>query len=230
MKFILHALCAAAIITLAPIAVTAAPAASEASSACSSTGAEDCLMQGVAAEEAEDYTKAFALYDKGCKSQDSRSCSQLGDMYANGRGVAHDFALALPLYTKACSGGALKACNKLGDAYADGSDVTQDMARSTRYYETACQGHELTGCYNAAAAYAGGGMPANYPHAFSLFAQACQDGQAESCTATAKMYMQGMGVAKDTTKAQSFNEQGCLLGDPTGCEMAGTDQETLQKR
>jgi uncharacterized protein len=138
MKLILHALCAAAIMALAPLSFTPAFAAPESENACSSTGDADCLMQGITAAEVKDYTKAFDLYDKGCKHQDSKSCSQLGDLYAYGRGVTRNFALALPLYTKACSGGALLACNKLGDAYGEGTDVVKDVPRSVRYYEISC--------------------------------------------------------------------------------------------
>ena len=50
-----------------------------------------------------------------CLTGDVPVCIQLGDMYANGRGVPRDLGRAARAYDRACSGGAVDVCNTLGE-------------------------------------------------------------------------------------------------------------------
>ena len=56
-----------------------------------------------------------------------RGCTNLGNMYRAGGGVAQDFNRAADLYEQACNGGDLRGCNNLGDMYQAGDGITQDL-------------------------------------------------------------------------------------------------------
>ncbi len=53
--------------------------------------------------------------------------------------------------------------------------------------------------------------------AAALLGRGCELNHAASCQALAGMYWAGMGLSKDLTKAHTFYEKGCVLGDDMSC-------------
>ena len=68
--------------------------------------------------------------------------SQLGQLYANGRGMPQDYATARGWYEKAAVQGHAWAQAQLGQLYANGRGVSQDYATARGWYEkSAAQGN-----------------------------------------------------------------------------------------
>ena len=61
-----------------------------------------------------DYKRAFALYERSCELSQDYGCDALGDMYADGLGVAQDDTRAVSLYRRACDARNHFGCINLG--------------------------------------------------------------------------------------------------------------------
>jgi TPR repeat protein len=66
--------------------------------------------------------------------------TKLGDMLANGRGVAKDDAEATLMFRKAAEAGQLEAMCALGRRYQNGLGVTKDPAEAARWARKAAEG------------------------------------------------------------------------------------------
>jgi TPR repeat protein len=84
--------------------------------------------------------------EEACTAGDVRSCNKLGDLYADGRGVAKDERRAATLYEKACTGGNAVGCYNLGVFYADGRGVPKDAKRAAALFKQSCQAGISEGC------------------------------------------------------------------------------------
>lgn len=65
-------------------------------------------------------------------------CSNLGDRYDDGEGVAKDQKKAVQLYDKACSMGIDVGCLRIGNRYYHGDSVAKDHKKATQSYDKAC--------------------------------------------------------------------------------------------
>jgi TPR repeat protein len=92
-------------------------------------------------ETIADMHAAVARFDRGCLSGDARSCSVLGVMYEEGRGVRRDAARARALYAHACSAGNAPACTNLGRLVQE-----RDTAGALVAFEVACHRGDVEGC------------------------------------------------------------------------------------
>jgi TPR repeat protein len=177
--------------------------------ACSGGSGEACDRLGSAYDEgkyvAKDYSHAVALYSKACDAGSADGCSNLGSMYLNGRGVAKDDTKAVPLYSKACDAGSAKGCNGLGIMYETGRGVGLNQSRAD--------------CYH-------GGLDlcrytTDYPHAVALYSKACDGGSADGCSNLGDMYLNGNGVAEDSSQALMLYSRACDAGSASGCSSIG---------
>lgn len=104
------------------------------------TGAD--VQKGLEAYDIGDYETAMAeclpLAEEG--NAEAQFC--VGQMYANGFGVALDDAAALKWYGLAATGGSSKAQFQLGVMYANGWGVEMDDIKAAEYYRQAAEnGH-----------------------------------------------------------------------------------------
>lgn len=58
----------------------------------------------------QDYFKAVEFYTKSCDGGVAYICTNLGIMYADGKGVRQDYIKAKEYFGKACDGGATDGC------------------------------------------------------------------------------------------------------------------------
>ena len=83
---------------------------------------------------------------KACDDGNAISCSNLGFLYANGRGVRQDYKKASELYFKACDMGYADGCYNLGVSYDNGQGVRQDKRTAKEYFGKACDLGDQGGC------------------------------------------------------------------------------------
>ena len=175
-----------------------------------------------------------ATLQRACDGGDAWRCSLLGDMYANGKGVAKDESRTVALYKKACDlvsdAGHLWICIKLGDMYANGRGVAKDESRTIALYKKACDGGDINqGCVGLAEMYANGrGVAKNnsraaalYKKVVAFYTKACDSGKglasALLCHNLANMYRSGTGVAKDEAHAAALYKKACDGGFGDDC-------------
>ena len=82
--------------------------------------------------------------------------SQLGQLYANGRGMAQDHTTARGWYEKAAAQGHAGAQSQLGQLYADGRGVPQDYKKARQWWEQAALQGNAQAQFNLGKLYANG--------------------------------------------------------------------------
>jgi hypothetical protein len=141
-----------------------------------------------------------------CMTGDVAVCIQLGDMYANGRGVPRDLGRAARAYDRACAGGAVDVCNTLGEIVEQTGAIEGGLPKAEQLYAKACEGGSSRGCLNLGLVAAGRD---DYVRAFALYQKSCDGGWAAGCHHVAASYEQGEGVTKDVVKALAVYTQAC---------------------
>jgi TPR repeat protein len=144
--------------------------------------------------------------DAKCVAGDVQACSQLGDMYADGRGVPRNLARAGQSYERACDLGAPDICNTLGEIVEVTGDVDGGSRRAEQLFQKACQGGSSPGCLNLGLAAA---AREELALAASLYEKSCDGGWAAGCHQLGLSYQEGQGVAKDDAKAIDLFVHGC---------------------
>ena len=80
----------------------------------------------------------FEEAKKACASGDAASCSDLGLMYQDARGIKQDEFKAVKFYRKGCDGGSAHGCTNLGMMYQDGYGVRQDEFKAVTTEDVIC--------------------------------------------------------------------------------------------
>lgn len=93
-----------------------------------------------------DYKKAAELSKKSCDSGNYYSCSILGYLFENAKGVKQDYEKAKELYEMACNLKEEVGCFYLGNLYQFGKGVEQDYEKASEYYRKTCDLGEEKGC------------------------------------------------------------------------------------
>jgi hypothetical protein len=140
--------------------------------------------------------------------------NQLGQLYANGRGVPQDYATARNWYEKAATQGNAWAQNQLGQLSADGLGVPQDYKQARQWWEQAAAQGVSQAQYNLGQLYANGrGVPQDYATARGWYEKAAVQGNAWAQAQIGQLYANGRGVPRDYTKARSWYEKAAAQGN-----------------
>ena len=134
----------------------------------------------------EDYTQAKVYLEKALKEGCTDAFCELGTIYASGTGVGKDTEKALFWWEQTTSKGNAEAYGELGDWYSGGILKGNDSEKSLGYYQ---RGVELDNV-----------KAANCGHAYSQ-------------KSLGEMYMLGVGVEQDYTKAVYWFKTTCEKGE-----------------
>jgi Sel1 repeat len=83
-------------------------------------------------------------YEKAAAKGDVNAMTNLGVLYANGRGIAQDYKQAREWYGKAAAKGQTTAMTNLGVLYENGQGVAQDYAKAREWYGKAAAKGDVT--------------------------------------------------------------------------------------
>jgi uncharacterized protein len=144
--------------------------------------------------------------DAKCVAGDVVACTQLGDMYANARGVPRDIVRAGQAYERSCNLGAPDVCNTLGEIIEMTGDLDGGTRRAEQFFQKACQGGSSPGCLNLGLAAA---AREELTVAVSLYEKSCDGGWAPGCHQLGLSHQEGQGVAKDFAKAVALFSHAC---------------------
>jgi hypothetical protein len=159
---------------------------------------------------------------RACDDGDARSCTNLGLMYATGRGgLMKDETRAVALYQRACDTGNADGCNNLGNAYQDGrGGVTKDLVRPVALFQRACDAGSANGCNNLGNRYFGGegGLTQDPARAVALYQRACDAGNGSGCNNLGVQYARGQGGLTQKTQGllnETKKQLSMVPGGPT---------------
>ena len=140
--------------------------------------------------------------------------SQLGQLYANGRGMAQDYATAWGWYEKAATQGHAGAQSQLGQLYADGRGVPQDYKKARQWWEQAALQGNAQAQFNLGQLYANGrGMTQDYTTARGWYEKAAVQGHAWAQAQLGQLYANGRGVPQDYATARGWYEKSAAQGN-----------------
>ena len=150
--------------------------------------------------------------------------SNLGVMYATGRGVPQDDAEAVRWYRLAAEQGDARAQSNLGAMYATGRGVPQDDAEAVRWHRLSAEQGEAIPQLNLGAMYATGrGVPQDDAEAVRWYRLAAEQGNAKAQSNLGVMYVTGRGVLQDYVTAHMWLN----LAAATGHENARKEREIV---
>ena len=137
------------------------------------------LNQAVWAANVPDFRETL----RAAKQGDAQAQTNLGLMYADGRGVRRDDAEAFKWYRQAAAQGNAEAQYNLGLMYEYGLGVRQDYAEAVKWYRQVAeqQGHAKAQ-YNLGWMYdEGRGVRQDRALAQEWYGKACQNGEQDGC-------------------------------------------------
>jgi hypothetical protein len=157
-----------------------------------------------------------------CDDGDASSCTDLGLMYAAGRGgLTKDAARAVTLFQRACDAGNMRGCTNLGLSYETGQGgLPKNEVRAMALHQRACDGGDMRGCTNLGLFYetGRGGAPKSAVRAMALHQRACDAGDGLGCLRLAVMYRTGRsGLPQDEARAVALFQRACDAGNARGC-------------
>ena len=119
-----------------------------ADSACPGGTVKGCVDAAAEAERRGQLPRAVELYTRGCEAGVARTCTLLGTLVWQGRGVSADPARAQTLYLRACEGGDAAGCFSAAICYRTGACAEKNDAEATRLLHKACDGGDSRACAN----------------------------------------------------------------------------------
>jgi TPR repeat protein len=165
-----------------------------------------------------------ALVTKACELGDAAACSDLGVLYAVGRGVAQSDERAAALVRRACEQGSALACSNEGALLAEGAappaagEPREALdARIVRRFRTACDAGVPEGCANLGTALDAGRLAErDVKAAARAYRKACEAGFALACHRMAALVKERPDVAPDLT-ATALEVRACKAAIAPAC-------------
>lgn len=124
-----------------------------------------------------DFKNALKLYHSLALRGYAPAQSNLGSMYATGRGVKQSYEKALDLYRKAAEQGYAVAQNNLGNMYDYGDGVEESDEEAAKWYLKSADQDHVLGQYNLGEMYEYGmGVPQSDSEAKKWYQKAADQG------------------------------------------------------
>jgi TPR repeat protein len=166
-----------------------------------------------------DLTRAHELYNRACNEGDAYACGSLGILLTRGAGVERDLAGAADLFERACKEDDPIACGNLGWMHVRGLGGRDDADAGRKLLEDACQREDPRSCYRLGVTL--DGEPGSRVQAADLYRNACELGDADSCSALAVSYVDGRVAGGDERLATDLATYACNAGSGMGCVLMG---------
>ena len=160
---------------------------------------------------------------KAAEQGDAKAQTNLGVMYAEGKGIPKDAQKAMKWFRKAAEQGLALAQYNLGVTYAFGKGVPKDAQKAVKWYRKAAEQGLAFAQYDLGNMYSGGrGIPYDAQKAMKWYRKAAEQGLGFAQEDLGNMYYWGEGP-KDAQKAVKWYrkaaEQGSSLAPTRLAEM-----------
>jgi localization factor PodJL len=145
---------------------------------------------------------------------DASAAYEVGNRFAEGKGVPQNYDEAVKWYDRAARAGLMPAVFRLGTFYEKGLGVKRDTDIARRYYLQAAQRGNAKAMHNLAVLDAdGGGKGANYNSAAQWFRRAADRGVADSQFNLGILYARGIGVEQNLAESFKWFSLAAAQGD-----------------
>lgn len=179
-------------------------------------GAASMWREGVSVTA--DPARASTYEDRACSLGAADACGRLGAFFADPSSSFYDPFRARASLEPSCAAGDAASCDALGVLLARGEGGARDVARAATLLRRACSS-VVRACVHAAELYA---SPANEHRdarvALTLYALACDRGDADSCLSAGDLYQHGPPHVASPLLARLSFERACRAGASAGCE------------
>lgn len=191
--------------------------------ACAASIGTSCNDWGLAHAEgwgmARDLRQAALLFYQACGAHEVSGCASYAELMQTGEGgVPKDPRGAVELFSKACSQGSFRACHGVGMALLEGRGITQQSAEAAPYLHYACEYKFAPACDALAGLLDSGQAGTHLAEAVRLSEFSCGQGIATACLRLSKYYEHGLGVGRNTERAQELRQRACRLGISSACD------------
>ena len=186
--------------------------------------AQEWLKKGIKAERLGHDSQAVQYYRRAADAGNADAMSNLGLMYAAGRGVGWDDGQAVIWHRKAADAGNASGMVKLGSMYAFGRGVPRDDAQAVMWYRKAADAGDALGMSGLGYMYAvgRGGLPQDDAQAVIWYRKAADAGEASGMSRLAQMYAVGRGgLPQDDAQAVIWYRKAADAGDALGMNGLG---------
>jgi len=205
--------------------------------------ADACVMLGDlwmngAENLPKDQAKAVTALSAACNLKVGAACdAAIVTINGNAKGilVAEGKPDAIPLAQKGCALERTGSCAYLGDITVSGKGVEKSVSKGREYLKKSCSksppdNTDVMGeaCHALGVSFQTQDEKSD-PQAFEAFKAACDLKYAQSCTALAKFYHQGITVPKSAEKAGELFLLGCNAGDKEACLILTKIAEAKEK-
>ena len=196
------------------------------------------FQKGVTAYDSGDYATALREWTPLAEQGLADAQYNLGQMYAEGKGVSQNHKSAVKWYRLSAEQGNADAQFNLGLMYRKGQGVPQDDRTAVKWYRlSAEQGNDSAQTELGFMYEEGKGVPQDYKTAVKWYTLAAEQGDAVAQTAVGLMYAQGHGVVQDIVYAHMWYNIASSNGDVYGGklrnrvakQMTPSQIETAQK-
>lgn len=145
---------------------------------------------------------------------DPKALFEIGNRYAEGRGVAEDMAKAAEWYERAAAQGLAPAEYRIGNLYEKGVGVARDIAQAKTWYQLAAGQGNASAMHNLAVLFAmGADGTTDNESAARWFAQAAEVGIVDSQFNLGILAAKGVGTPQDLEAAYKWFALVAKAGD-----------------
>ena len=163
--------------------------------------------------ERENWSAAIVYCGPAAERGDPAAQTNLGYLYAAGKGVAEDNAEAERWYRKAAEQGNVDGQYNLGVTYDNGIGVAEDNAEAVRWYRKAADQGNAPAQSNIGAMYDHGeGVAEDNAEAVRWFRKAAEQGNLDGQYNLGAMYDYGEGVVEDDAEAARWYRKAAEQG------------------
>lgn len=152
-----------------------------------------------------DAERAYRFYKQAAAAGDPTAHSHLGNMYAEGTGVAASNATALEHFRKGAAKAHPPSQNGLGYMYMHGLGVAQNHKKALEYFKAAADKGNAEAQFNLGAMHiAGLGVRKQYDKALHYFTLSAHQGHTLALYNLGQMHLNGLGAQRSCPVAVQF--------------------------
>ncbi|ABD09292.1 Sel1-like protein [Rhodopseudomonas palustris HaA2] len=151
---------------------------------------------------------------KAALKGDAAAAYEVGNRYADGKGITANFEEAAKWYGRAAQAGIVPAMFRMGTLNEKGLGVKKDLDTARRFYIQAADRGNAKAMHNLAVLDADGGAKgANYKSAAEWFRKAAERGVADSQFNLGILYARGIGVEQNLAESFKWFSLAAAQGD-----------------
>lgn len=159
--------------------------------------------------------KTAAACEKQCTEGVAQGCADASDLYDHGKDANPQRAASFA--KRACELSNLELCVRYGQMLSEGAGVAKDVSGAQFLFKQACDQRSAAGCRELGLRYEASKVAKEQALAAGVYGKACDAGDALGCARLGRLYLWGLSVERDPTRAAQAFKTACDKGHPGAC-------------